>query len=628
MRKSLTGILTVLMALVLCIGCMFVFAACGGEEDDGGQYAVTITGDNVNNGAVSLKPGDTLALTAKVTDNGRVDSSLTVEWSTSDGAVATVSSGTVTAVSAGTADITATYKSASAKVSVTVSATEEFTYKGQTGGGDDEYMGDPLDVYWLDASVQCPDNYSKIVGMTLTVYIDSLDYYGGGKDTQEFECGMILATKGAHSPEEYVFTYDNGQYPEYSLSTKDIVAFGFGDSSFLVSLAFSNGKASNSQAKAGDTLTLTYSTGGDKALFSADDSVMTLVSFLGKYTYKSVEWELGNPTDVEEEWDTVATKEWTDVDTVEPGASYTNNGQNYVDITIPDTGKSSYPVILWIHGGGFITGDKANVALATTKEWLLAQGYAFVSANYTLTTSDGTEDGDAYGAAGMPQMIKDIKLAIRFIRANASTYSLDTSFIAAMGESAGAGLALLCATTNSGSYAREAFGDTYYEDKTMGWSSYSSDIDAAISYCGTTVFTDQSSSGSDDFSLNMSAYIGYEDYAKCFDESGSLASDMQATVSVDGESMTKWDALCMLWSPADIIDSSCCPLYLTYSESDTTVPISQYNYLESMVELYNVTSKSLIYEENKGIGHVDRSGFDQYSAFVSLTNWLDEIRAV
>ncbi len=459
----------------------------------------------------------------------------------------------------------------------------EIEYKGKTGEGNDQFMGDPQDVYWFNASVQHPDDYTKIVGFNLTATMTKIDYYGGGKENQTMACGIILATKGAHDPSEYVFSYEDGQFPKYDLSNKDIVAMGVGEASFITTMAFGNGIACNSTTQQGDTFTVSYE--GDAALFAKDDPIMTVVSYLATFEYVSIEWIMGDPVDTEEkEWDRVETEQFLDVPTVSDDKQ---NGYNYVDITIPATGKDSYPVVLWIHGGGYITGDRKNCILSNTKDYLLAQGYAFVSVEYTLTEADTSGVTTVYGKGGMPQMLYDIKAAIRFLRANEATYKLDTSFIAAMGESAGAGLALLLGTTN---------GSAEHEDLTMGNAEYSSDIQAMVSFCGPTNFTGK-------YIFNMSAYIGEE----------------MNNYSANKEEI---DRLAALWSPVEQLDDTAVPMFLSYSQEDTTVPISHGEDLADMAGFFMDEEDVKVVAYEKG-GHVERAVFDSYAAYVTLAAWLN-----
>lgn len=509
----------------------------------------------------------------------------------------------------------------------------EFVYKGQTSEGSDEYMGDPCDVYWIDASAQKPNNYTKIIGFNLTVKYKSAGYYGGWVEDKENPMGMLLLTKGAHDPDEYVFTYPNEQSPTYDLSTSDIATYCTGKTgTFVVGTAFSNGIEVT--ASVGDTVTLSYT--GRTALFTESDPIMTAVFFLGSYEFKSIEWVLGEPEEVEAiDWASIKvdTTEYTDVRTVEGTESLTDDEynalypNNYVDITIPKTGASSYPVVLWIHGGGYITGNRKSVLLQNNKEYLLSQGYAFVSVEYTLTEATTVDNVTTYGEGGMPEMLQDIKLAVRFLRANASTYNLNTDFIAAMGESAGAGLALLMATTNGYVDVDDGFYDGYfeeiygseianrlssikYEDKSTGWANYSSDVQAAVTVCAPSKF-------SGDFIYIMSAYIGsdFNDYLTNY-----LANTLDSYADKD-----YYEALSEVWSPADLVSSDTAPLYLAYSQEDTTVAFVFAEAIADAVEenMAEGTYQEVFYEKG---GHVDRSVFDSDASCVNIAKWLNAQR--
>jgi predicted esterase len=100
------------------------------------------------------------------------------------------------------------------------------------------------------------------------------------------------------------------------------------------------------------------------------------------------------------------------------------------------------PTFIWIHGGGFYKGDKAdpiNVEIATR---FAKRGYVTASINYRLREGDYFEPGDP----DLPQVIQDAQhdaqAAVRWLRANAATYGVDADRIAIGGTSAGAITAL------------------------------------------------------------------------------------------------------------------------------------------------------------------------------------------
>ena len=91
---------------------------------------VTVSGDGVANGALSLKKGTTAQLTAKVAPD---DADQAVTWASSDDKVVTVDkTGKVTAVAKGVAKVTATTANGKS-ASVTVTVTEDSEVPGPTG---------------------------------------------------------------------------------------------------------------------------------------------------------------------------------------------------------------------------------------------------------------------------------------------------------------------------------------------------------------------------------------------------------------------------------------------------------------------------------------------------------------
>jgi acetyl esterase/lipase len=97
---------------------------------------------------------------------------------------------------------------------------------------------------------------------------------------------------------------------------------------------------------------------------------------------------------------------------------------------------SPTPLILFIHGGSWIGGDKA--IMRRYQNQVVDAGYAYVSMNYRFITSGAT----------YLDMLDDIELTIRFLKDFSSDLNLDTTKMAIVGESAGAHLAMLYAYRN------------------------------------------------------------------------------------------------------------------------------------------------------------------------------------
>jgi len=105
---------------------------------------------------------------------------------------------------------------------------------------------------------------------------------------------------------------------------------------------------------------------------------------------------------------------------------------------------SGRPAVVWIHGGGFTMGDKSAGAARATH--LAKLGYVVLSINYRLLAPPGCAgdlDPDPICVTAALAAQHDAQAAVRWLRANATTYKLDTSRLAAAGASAGAITSLL-----------------------------------------------------------------------------------------------------------------------------------------------------------------------------------------
>ena len=131
-----------------------------------------------------------------------------------------------------------------------------------------------------------------------------------------------------------------------------------------------------------------------------------------------------------------------------------------LDLFLPPSGNGPFPVIVFIHGGGWSAGSRVLDALSPQRQ-LTLRGYAVASIDYRLS---GT---DRYPAA-----VRDVKAAIRYLRAYASRYSLDASHIALWGTSAGAHLAALVGLTGN---------EALFDDASLGNIEQSARVQAIIS---------------------------------------------------------------------------------------------------------------------------------------------------
>jgi hypothetical protein len=100
-----------------------------------------------------------------------------------------------------------------------------------------------------------------------------------------------------------------------------------------------------------------------------------------------------------------------------------------LDLWVPPSDRP-VPLVLYIHGGGFIGGDKTQVNIDLLFQYLNA-GIAYASVNYRLISE-----------IKFPDTHLDCARAIQHLRYHAEEFNLDSGRIAATGGSAGAGISL------------------------------------------------------------------------------------------------------------------------------------------------------------------------------------------
>lgn len=104
---------------------------------------------------------------------------------------------------------------------------------------------------------------------------------------------------------------------------------------------------------------------------------------------------------------------------------YGNGADDRLDVYVPAAATGPLPTIVWMHGGGFIGGNKEG-----TRDWLkvlASHGYTVVNVEYT----PGPE-------AHWPEPIRQLDLAIDFIEGNAARFHVDPTQFVLGGDSAGA----------------------------------------------------------------------------------------------------------------------------------------------------------------------------------------------
>ncbi|QLH31811.1 MAG: alpha/beta hydrolase [Cyclobacteriaceae bacterium] len=114
-----------------------------------------------------------------------------------------------------------------------------------------------------------------------------------------------------------------------------------------------------------------------------------------------------------------------------------NNDQlpkHLLDIYLPENAKGKIPLVVFVHGGGWLVNDKyADIGyMKKTVAEIVSSGYALASIDYRFATQ-----------AVFPAQIQDCNRAVSFLIDHADQYGFDKNRIAVIGFSAGGHLASL-----------------------------------------------------------------------------------------------------------------------------------------------------------------------------------------
>lgn len=255
-----------------------------------------------------------------------------------------------------------------------------------------------------------------------------------------------------------------------------------------------------------------------------------------------------------------------------------------LDLYIPTSGTGPFPVVIMVHGGGFMMGDKADGAGLTGVDQLLAAGYAVASINYRLSSE-----------AIYPAQIFDAKAAVRFLRAYAAQYHLNSDKFSAWGASAGGSLVSLLGTT---------CGVAELEGAELGNAEQSSCVQAVIDWFGPIDF------------LKMDEQFAGTSCPQTHD-----AADSPESMLV-GAAIQTVPELVQTTNPMNYITADDAPFFIENGTADCNIPPIQNknlaDALSAVIGADNVTYISL-----EGAGH-GGSQFATAENLASVIAFLDK----
>ena len=150
--------------------------------------------------------------------------------------------------------------------------------------------------------------------------------------------------------------------------------------------------------------------------------------------------------------------------------TYCTNADNYLNLPYGNlkidfrAPKNDYitqrPLFIFAFGGGFMIGAKTDTDVTAWCDSLARYGYVTVALQYRLGMNPGST---ASAIRAVYRAVQDMNAAIRFLKANHTTYGIDTTNIFLSGESAGAITALHTAFLNQNADRPQ---ETFYQNFT------------------------------------------------------------------------------------------------------------------------------------------------------------------
>lgn len=210
-----------------------------------------------------------------------------------------------------------------------------------------------------------------------------------------------------------------------------------------------------------------------------------------------------------------------------------------MDIYYPSSG-GPWPVLLYVHGGSWREGDKAEGA-----GWrgMNDKGFLVAAVNYRMAAE-----------GKFPVMIEDVQCAVRFLRAHSAELNINPDQIGAIGASAGGHLVALLGTADeTADWDRSEYGEQ------------SSRVQAVVSMAGLSDFTVELPSG-----INTAIYYAF----------GSLTGSDSPKMATA--------------SPVTYISSDDPPFLLLHGNKDGVVPVEQSEIFQQRLTEAGVSSTLVI----------------------------------
>jgi acetyl esterase/lipase len=247
-----------------------------------------------------------------------------------------------------------------------------------------------------------------------------------------------------------------------------------------------------------------------------------------------------------------------------------------LDLYLPARG-TNFPVVIWIHGGGWISNSKENPGGRS----FLYRGYALASLNYRQSRH-----------AKWPAQLIDCKAAVRWLRAHAGEYGLDPNHFGAYGLSSGGHMVAILGTTGD---AKE-----FDQGDNLG---FSSRIQAVADWFGPT-----------DFLSAPNAYATNIPNTQRWGGNGDVDTQLL------GGFPSKNIELAKSASPVHFVSKNSPPFLIVHGDMDPVVPLQQ---SQELVDALKAAGVPVEFHVIVGGGH-GKPGFDTPETLGWLHDFFDK----
>ncbi len=259
-----------------------------------------------------------------------------------------------------------------------------------------------------------------------------------------------------------------------------------------------------------------------------------------------------------------------------------DNPRQQLDLFLPkiDEGnQKTLPVIVYIHGGAWRSGEKSR-GYNKLRKFVSAGQYAGVTINYRLSQE-----------AKWPAQLHDCKAAIRWIRANAKKYNLDPNKIAVWGSSAGGHLVAMLGVTSKVAVDLEGKVGPHTDQK--------SDVTCVVNFFG------------------PSDFLKMNDFPSRIDHDSPRSPESQLIGGAIQENKEKVATA----NPLTYISSQAAPSLIVHGTKDPLVPFNQSEILYKKLKAHKVEVE-LHAVKDGGHGFRDREVNRKVAAFIK-THLID-----